>query len=189
MKAAPPGSILLGDGFVELASPSAVNMALSRLVRRGALDRVRRGNNPKPLSSRFGRGSAAAEEVALLSAGGKAPGPAGPSAAAALGLSTQVPPHPTVAVVGRPPTSVPNVRFVERSNLERVAARLGPLDVAVLEILRDDLAWVEVSRSDVAARIRKLVRADRIDARRLRHAAKGEPRRVRVALEALLSAS
>ncbi len=188
IEAAPPGHVFTVEDFLAIASPAAVTTALSRLSKRGTVDRVRRGLYYKPRVSRFGRGSLSPERVALAAAHGKAPGPAGPSAAAALGLTTQIPLHPTIAVVGTPPTSVPNVRFVERSNIERVTAGLRPSEIALLEVLRDDLKWVEISDTAVRARFGDLVAAGDIDARRVRRAAKREPRRVAAKLEALLPA-
>jgi predicted transcriptional regulator of viral defense system len=185
---APPGQVFTVEEFLSIASPAAVNTALSRLSKKGEIDRVRRGLYHKPRVSRFGRTSLRAERVALVAAHGKAPGPTGASAAAALGLTTQIPARLSFAVVGNPPTSVPNVRFVERSNIERVTAGLRPSEVALLEVLRDDLNWVEISDSAIRDRLHELVAAGSIDVRRIRRAAKGEPRRVASKLEALLPA-
>jgi Family of unknown function (DUF6088) len=187
VKLAPPGHVFTIEDFLGIASPAAVKTALSRLSKQGAIDRVRRGLYHKPRVSRFGRGSMPAERVALAAARGKAPGPAGASAAAALGFTTQIPPQPIIAVVGNPPTSVSGVRFVERSNIERVMADLRPPEVALLEVLRDDLKWVEISDFAIRARLHELVEAGDIDARRIRRAAKREPRRVAAKLEELLS--
>jgi predicted transcriptional regulator of viral defense system len=187
VESAPPGHVFTVEDFAGIASPAAVKTALSRLSKQGAIDRVRRGLYHKPRVSRFGRGSMPAERVALAAARGKAPGPAGASAATALGFTTQIPPRPVIAVVGNPPTSVSGVRFVERSNIERVTAGLRPAEVALLEVLRDDLKWVELSDSAMRARLRELVAAGDIDPRRVRRAAKREPRRVAAKLEALLS--
>jgi predicted transcriptional regulator of viral defense system len=186
--AAPPGHAFTIEDFLGMASPAAVKTALSRLSKRGTVDRVRRGLYHKPRISRFGRGSMAPDRIAFAAANGKAPGPAGPSAAAALGLTTQIPPRATIAIVGNRPTSVPDVRFVERSNIERVTAGLRPPEIALLEVVRDDLKWVELSETDVRTRLRELVAAGDIDARRVRRAAKREPRRVALKLEALLPA-
>jgi predicted transcriptional regulator of viral defense system len=188
VSSASPGQIFTIEEFLSIASPAAINTALSRLTKRGEIDRVRRGLYHKPRVSRFGRTSLRPESVALAAAHGKAPGPTGASAAAALGLTTQIPARSSFAVVGNPPTSVPNVRFIERSNVERVTAGLRPSEVALLEVLRDDLNWVELSDSAVRDRLRELVLAGSIDVRRVRRAAKGEPRRVASKLEALLPA-
>lgn len=185
---APPGHTFTVDEFLGMASPTAIKTALSRLSKRGALDRVRRGLYHKPVLSRFGRGSMTPDRIALAAAHGKAPGPAGASAAAALGLSTQIPPRPTIAIVGNRPTSVPDVRFVERSNIERVTAGLRPSEIALLEIVRDGFKWVELPELAIRTRVIELVGTGEIDVRRIRRAAKGETRRVAEKLEALLTA-
>lgn len=186
--AAPAGHAFTIEDFLGVASPAAIKTTLSRLSKRGQVDRVRRGLYHKPLLSRFGRGGMSAERIAFAVAQGKAPGPAGASAAAALGFTTQIPPLPTIAIVGNRPTSVPAVRFVERSNIERVTAGLRPSEVALLEVVRDDFRWVELSEADVRIRVKELVRAGDIDVRRVRRAAKGETRSVAEKLEALLPA-
>lgn len=181
------GAVFTTAEFLASESPAAVRTALSRLSKRGLIDRVRRGIYHKPLPSRFGRGRAPSEVVAMLASDGKAPGPAGPSAAAALGLSTQIPPRPKFAVVGTPPTAVPNVSFVERSNAERIVARLRPPEVALLEVLRDGLRWVELPFAEVRERVRNLIAAGTIDPDRLRIAVKREPRRVAAMLSGLIA--
>jgi predicted transcriptional regulator of viral defense system len=186
--AVPPGHLFPIEDFLAIASPAAVKTAVSRLSKRGVIERVRRGLYCKPRVSRFGRITASPEAIAIAVADGKAPGPAGASAAAALGLSTQIPAFLTIAVVGKPPTSVSNVRFVERSNVDRVAAGLRSTEIALLEVLRDDLRWVELSKGDLRDRIGALVDGGDIDVRRLRRAAKREPRRVKEHLKMLFPA-
>jgi predicted transcriptional regulator of viral defense system len=186
--AAPPGHAFTIEDFRGMASPTAVKTALSRLSKRGMVDRVRRGLYHKPRISRFGRGSMSADRIAFAAAHGKAPGPAGASAAAALGLTTQIPPRPTIAIVGNRPTSIPDVRFVERSNIKRVTAGLRPAEIALLEIVRDNLKWVEVPETAIRNRVSEFVSAGDIDVRRIRRAVKGETRRVAEKLEALLLA-
>jgi predicted transcriptional regulator of viral defense system len=185
---APPGHLFSIEDFLAIASPAAVKTAVSRLSKGGTIERVRRGLYCKPRVSRFGRTTASPESIAIAVVDGKAPGPAGASAAAALGLSTQIPAFLTIAVVGRPPTSVSNVGFVERSNFERVAAGLRSTEIALLEVLRDDLRWVELSKDELRHRIGALVDCGDIDVRRLRRAAKREPHRVREHLKMLLPA-
>jgi predicted transcriptional regulator of viral defense system len=186
--AAAPGHAFTIEDFLGMGSPATVKTALSRLSKRGAVDRVRRGLYYKPRISRFGRGSMSADRIAFAASHGKAPGPAGASAAAALGLTTQIPPRPTIAIVGTRPTSIPDVRFVERSNVERVTARLRPSEIALLEVVRDGLKWVELPETAIRNRVSELVAAGDIDMRRIRRAAKGETRRVAEKLEALLPA-
>ncbi len=188
VSAAPPGHLFTIEDFLAFGPPAAAKTAASRLSKRGLLERVRRGLYCKPRVSRFGRWTPSPEELALAAAHGKAPGPAGASAAAALGLSTQIPARSTIAVVGNRPSSVANVRFIERSNIERVSAGLRSAEIALLEVLRDDLKWVELSDADIRNRIHDLVAAGDIDVRRIRRAAKHEPRRVEEKLAAVLPA-
>jgi hypothetical protein len=184
--AAPAGSAFTIEEFLEVASPAAVKTTLSRLSKRGLIDRVRRGIYHKPRISRFGRGSMSPDYIALAAAHGKAPGPAGASAAVALGLTTQIPPRATIAIVGNRPSAVPDVRFVERSNIGRVTAKLRPSEIALLEIVRDGFKWVELPEPAIRSRVHELVSGGDIDVRRIRRAASGETRRVAEQLDALL---
>jgi len=109
---------------------------------------------------------------AALHAAGPGAGPAGVAAANALGLSTQVPTTPTVAVVGRAPKGLASVRLVTRSNDLRRS--LSPIEIAVLEVLRDHPRTTEVDWSTLRDRIRELVRQGNVDADRLVSAVRGE---------------
>ena len=115
-------------------SQRAVDSALSRMARDpdGPVVRVRNGLYwTKPAPTRFGTGSPDPVDAAMAVAG-RGAGPAGWSATLALGLSTQVPATPTIAVVGRPPKGIDGVRFVSRSNLDR--RDLTPIEVAVRDL-------------------------------------------------------
>lgn len=155
-------------------SPRAAESLLSRLATDdGPVQRVKPGLYwKKPPLTRFGTGSPDPAEAALIAAG-PGSGPAGWSASNVLGLSTQVPPVPTVAVVGRAPKGVAGVRFTTRSNLRRIG--LTPLEIAVLEVLRDP-TFTELTWADVVTRLRELGRSGRIDFGRLGLAANGERR-------------
>lgn len=132
----PRGSFVRSADFT--GSSSAVDMALSRLAsERGPLVRVGRGVYWKGVDSRFGTGAPPALEAALEVAGPGA-GPAGWSALRFLGLTTQLPALPHVAVPGRQP-ALRNARVSKRSNALRVL--LNPAEVAVLEVLRED--WID----------------------------------------------
>jgi len=132
-------------------------------------------------------GSVSSMNLAIKSSPDKGPGPAGASAAAALGLSTQLPALTEVAVVGRPPTGVPNVRFRERSNIRRVSAGLSPKDIAVLEIARDRFKYVETTLAETRKAIASLVKAGEVAPDRIRFAAIGEPRAAARAVEELFA--
>lgn len=132
----PRGSFVRSADFT--GSSSAVDMALSRLAsERGPLVRVGRGVYWKGVDSRFGTGAPPALDAALEVAGPGA-GPAGWSALRFLGLTTQLPAVPHVAVPGRQ-LALRNARVSKRSNALRVL--LNPAEVAVLEVLRKD--WID----------------------------------------------
>ena len=132
----PRGSFVRSADFP--GSSSAVDMALSRLASAtGPLVRVGRGVYWRGVDSRFGAGAPPALEAALEVAG-PGSGPAGWSALRFLGLTTQIPALPHVAVPGRQP-ALRNARVSKRSNALRVL--LNPAEVAVLEVLRED--WID----------------------------------------------
>jgi hypothetical protein len=98
--------------------------------------------------------------LALAGPGG---GPAGVTAARALGLTTQVPAVEMYAVAGRPRSAPAGVRFVSRS-VERRIHRLAPIEVALLEVLRDWPGTSESTWEDLVAIVRTMSEADlRID--------------------------
>jgi len=134
---------------------SSVESALSRLARPdGPIQRVRQGLYwKKPPATVFGTARPDPTEAAFAAAGPGA-GLAGASAANALGLSTQVPRQPTIAVVGRPPKGLHGVRLISRANSQRIL--LNHREVTVLEVLRDFPAHSELDWPDVRARILRL---------------------------------
>lgn len=176
VEAAPAGALFNTGDFEMYGSRTAVESALSRLVRSGSLSRVRRGIYFRPAVSRFGKGGVSGVAAALKYAADRAAGPVGPAAAVMLGLSTQMPAVPEIAVVGRPPTSIPGVHFRERSNMKRVAMNLNPKEVAILELARDRFASVEAPFAEVKVCFRDLVRSGEIDSHKINEAARGEPR-------------
>ncbi|MHB8245899.1 MAG: hypothetical protein ACYDGN_11210 [Acidimicrobiales bacterium] len=159
-------------------SPRAVQTALSRMASNtdGPIARVRQGLYwTKPKATRFGSGRPDTTAATLVAAG-KGAGPASWSATQALGLSTQVPAVPTVAVLGRAPKGLSGVRFVGRSNLER--RDLTPLEIAVLEVLRDfpDHTDPGTDWQDLRGRLTALAHAGQISPDRVIAAAKSERR-------------
>lgn len=89
----PEGAPLVAKGLLHLGSRAAVDQALSRLVRRGALLRAGRGLYVRPVESRFGTRAPAPEKVvsAMARQRGEIVTPSGAAAANALGLTEQVP--------------------------------------------------------------------------------------------------
>ena len=144
--------------FIETAdlpgSRRAVECELSRLVAKGEVVRVRRGLYWKGPRTRIGMPLPRGFDVGMAIAGPGA-GPASLSAAAFLGLTTQVPALYTIAVPGRSPVAPPGVRFVSRS-IERRILGLEPAEVAVLEVLRNGAAAIEAPWADFAEAVARL---------------------------------
>ena len=89
----PEGTLLCPSALLHLGSRAAVDQALSRLARKGELIRVCQGVYVRPIQTRFGSRSPAAEKVltSLSALWGETIVPCGGMAANALGLTTQVP--------------------------------------------------------------------------------------------------
>lgn len=170
--------------------PGAVDAALSRLSREGELVRVRRGLYWRGTTTLLGMAPPRPEVVAKELLGKPGFGPAGMSAASALGLSTQRPARTVVAVPARPPTDTALVRFVDRSGRGgRSSARLEPLEVALLEVLEDPARFIETPPDVTAARLKQLFGAGRLDPARLVRAARYEPARIRERLREVLTST
>jgi hypothetical protein len=144
----------------------SVDSALSRLAApEGPIQRVRQGVYwRKGVSTRFGHALPDPAQVALVAAGAGA-GPAGPSAANSVGMSTQVPKRPHVAVVGRAPKGLHGVRVTARANPHRVL--LTPTEVAVLESLRDFDRYTEIPWLRAKQQLRRLAADGTIDLKML----------------------
>ena len=174
IRRAPTGTFFETSDLATLGR-AAAETALSRMADRGDIVRVRRGLYWKGPTSRFGTGAPAPLSVALKLCEERGVGPTGWSAAAALGVTTQVPATPDLVVVGQVPTGIQGIRFRSRSNHRRVGLRY--LEVALLELLRPpDIGEVplEVLRGRVAALVAdKQIRWDRVC-----KAAEREPARV-----------
>ncbi len=141
-------------------SRAGVNTALSRLRASGDLVSVDRGLYWKGVKSRFGAGHPSMVDRAIARAGSVGVGPSGWAASQALGLSTQFPAEPEVAVISAPP-AMHGVRFHKRNNLAR--AELKPLEIAVLEVLRTYPAFVEVDEEALKEKLSALNKASRVD--------------------------
>jgi hypothetical protein len=172
-------------------SPDAVAQALSRLTRDGQLSRIRRGLYWRGTSTRLGMAPPPPGRLAREIAGRTwGTGPAGLSAALALGLSTQVPRHETIAVPTRAPRSPAGLRLVSRAaSTRRRTERLSPAEVALLEVLRAWDVLVESPADEAASRITDLVDSGVIRTDRLTRAAATEPPLVREGLRGLLESA
>lgn len=124
-------------------SRHAVECELSRLALAGDVIRVHKGLYWKGPTTSVGVPLPRPMEVGLAVAGQGA-GPAELAAAAFLGLTSQVPAVETVAVAGRTPVAPRGVRFVSRS-IERRIRSLEPVEVAVIEVLRDGPDSIEAT--------------------------------------------
>lgn len=155
-------------------SAHAIECALSRMTAGGEILRVRKGLYWKGPTTRLGIAPPRPLAVALHVAG-PGSGPAGYTAAAVLGLTTQVPATVEVAVPGRAPTPPAGVRFTLRGPFRR-DLRLTPNEVALLEVLRDWPTTVEVDWEALASRTRELVRTGAIRPARVAEAAAAEHR-------------
>jgi hypothetical protein len=151
----------------------AVETALSRLAAEGELIRVRRGLYWRGKKTRFGMTRPSRLEIAVA-VGGRGAGPSGIAAAQLLGLTTQVAATVEVAVPGTVPDPMPGVRFRSRPYSRR-EHRLTPMEVAVLEVLREPDS-AEVSWPRVMTRIRELIADGSIRADVLDKQAVEEPR-------------
>ncbi len=170
-------------------SPDAVTQALSRHARAGDLRRVRRGLYWRGTPTRLGMAPPPHDHLATEVGTTFGTGPAGLSAALALGLSTQVPRRDTIAVPVRAPRNSGPVHLVSRAAATlRRDERLRPAEIALLEVLRDWDSLVEISAADAIDRIAALVDSRAIRLEPLMRASATEPPRVRERLRHLLNA-
>jgi hypothetical protein len=167
----------------------SVDKALSRLAQAGELRRIRRGLYWRGSSTPFGMAPPSAKRLTKELVGTRGVGPAKGSAALALGLSTHVPRNDIVAVPGRVPTGrTGNVSFVSRSaSSKRLEERLRPVEVALLEVLRDWERYVEASAPEALDRIAQLMDEGSIRVDRVVRASETEPARSRERLRSLLN--
>ncbi len=149
----------------------AVLTALSRLHADGELVRVRNGLYWKGLQSRFGSGRPNLLDAAVAVAAGSGAGPTGWSATQVLGLSTQLPAVPEVAVAGPVPT-LEGVRFHRRNDTAR--HELNFYEVALMEVLRTYPRYAEVGIDRVAATVRRLEAEGNADWSKIERVARSE---------------
>jgi len=102
-RALPEGAPLRAKELLHLGSREAVDQAMTRLARSGALTRISRGVYMLPLKGRFGAKTPSLPALlrALTLATGEVFAIHGAAAANALGLSTQVPMKPVYLTSGR----------------------------------------------------------------------------------------
>jgi hypothetical protein len=156
----PPGTYFTTSDVP--GTSGSVDSTLSRLAAPdGPIQRVRQGVYwRKAAPTRFGSARPDPAQVAIVAAGPGA-GPGGASAANSVGLSTQVPRHPHIAVVGRAPKGLDGVRVIARSNPHRIL--LSPAEVAVLEGVRDFDRYADIPWPQARRRLRRLASAGKVD--------------------------
>jgi len=182
VESADPGTFFRTTDFE--GSISAVESAMSRLARAGALRRVHRGLYWKGVRSRFGTGRPPALAVGMELAGRRGVGPAGWTASHVLGLTTQVPATTELSVAGRHAPSAPEgIRFHTRANLDRLDLHFH--EIALLEVLRDWPTTTESTWAGLLAVVRELESKGLVDAERLKRSVHGEPPQARALVSSL----
>jgi hypothetical protein len=179
-----PGRLFTYDDFADL-SPTAVAPALSRLKADGRIRRARKGVYYVPRATPLGEVPADSAAVGVKVAGRTA-APSGLSAASALGLTTQVPAHPELAVENRRPTPPPGISFRPRIGTNR--SGLSPHEIAVFEVLRDLDGLADISAPRIEEKLVRVFKRRETRSRLLR-AALAEPPRVRAMVGALAEAA
>lgn len=171
-------------------SPEAVAQALHRLRTSDELLHVRKGLYWRGTKTLLGMAPPPADAlVKAIATERRGIGPAGASAANILGLSTQIPRLPAFAVPTRVPESMPaGVEMVSRTGCRnRVMANARPAEVALLEVLRDWNALVEVDDAEATGIIKSHLDHGALRANALTRVAVTEPAPVRSGLAALLT--
>jgi hypothetical protein len=169
-------------------SPAAVTQALYRLSRDNELLHLRKGLYWRGIKTPLGMAPPRPGDVVNELVNTPGIGPAGPSAANLLGLSTQVPRWETIAIPRRSPRPLERVHMVSRAaSTARLDEKLGPAEVALLEVLRDWGGLVEVSDDEAARIIATHLTNGTICAKKVARAAKTEPPSVRARLRGLLA--
>jgi Family of unknown function (DUF6088) len=169
-------------------SRSAVEQALHRLASTDDLRCVRKGLYWRGTKTLLGMAPPPAEEmVKAVVPEKRGIGPAGASAANALGLSTQMPANPIFAIPARVPSPVPGIKMVSRTGCRgRVKASARAAEVALLEVLRDWAGLVEVDSDVAIGIIRSRFAEGALRPAVLAKVARTEPRSVRDGLAKLL---
>ncbi len=170
------------DDFDDLPE-SAVAKTLSRLRHSGEIERVEKGLYYRPRPTVLGQSRPSQSAITTAAIRGKVVHPAGLSAAATLGLTTQNPSRGEYATTA---SAKPKALGGARVHRMRPAARsmLGATDGALLEFLRDRGDTSDLSPEDTRRSLIRLVRRPGAYVR-LVDASKSEPPYVRAILGAL----
>ncbi len=133
LDALPAGSFVHVDSLP--GTSAAASSAVKRARERGDLVRIRKGLLFKGVKTRYGMTKPSPEAVAREVLG-KGAGPTGYSAARSLGLTTQLPAKPSIAVAGPLPTGMDGVELTRRNNMARRS--LQWTEIGLLELLRGE---------------------------------------------------
>lgn len=167
------GDVFATHDFLDLGTRAAVDQALSRLARQGAIRRIGRGVYDLPrLNTRLGITlSPATEEVAkaIAASGASRLQVAGAQAANALGLSTQVPARIVYLTDGTPRTiQIGNQSLVFRHASPRNMATAGRISGTVIQALRhigeksvDDEVLLRLQKT-LSAQDKAILKRDRL---------------------------
>ncbi|MEV1620457.1 DUF6088 family protein [Pseudomonas aeruginosa] len=166
IKHMPKGKPFAGALFATLGTRASVDKALSRLVHRGALERVTRGVYMRPKQSQFTGKNVLPSPIAVMEVVAKARGETiqihGAEAVRRLGLSTQVQVLPTYYTSGstreiRIGQGVVRLRHASRQRLQLAGTTAGSAFIAMLYLGREGLSHAvskkvvsSLSREDLA---------------------------------------
>lgn len=111
----PEGAPISAKELLHLGNRAAVDQALSRLARRGALSRIRRGEYVRLVTTRFGQRAPSVSRTveALAHKRSETIARHGSAAANALGLTTQVPVRPVYLTSGRSGSLMIGAQMIE----------------------------------------------------------------------------
>lgn len=156
----PADSFVRSRDLVTLTSSrSAIDTALHRVAKEGDIQFIRNGIYYKGKRTRFGMTRPdpmrVGFEIADLHGMSGGVGPSGYSAARALGLTTQMPSRHELSVPGRAPGDTEHLHFVSRPPHTRSGLR--PLEVAILEVLRE---WPRYSEADWTSLVRAVCKLE-----------------------------
>jgi len=160
--------------------PAAVSQALSRLAKRGELDRVRKGVYYRSRPTVLGKSRPSPDSIVTY--GSKTLlHPAGITAANCLGFTTQDPARPEYASsASSAPRALAGAHvYTRRPRREGLSER----EIAILELLRDRASTSDLGAEGTCARLLDMLGDPRTFAR-LTKAAVDEPPRVRAMLGA-----
>ncbi len=166
-------------------SPMAARKAASRAALAGQLIQVRKGLYFRGAASQYGMTGPDIKTVALEVLGEIGVGPAGYSAARVWEATSQLPAVLHLATLF-PTAKINGVVQTKRSNRHRT--KLNYREIALLELLRDPDAYIEIEWLEFVERVRRSFLAGEINLDQFREAVAGEhSKSVRTNFEKLIA--